>query len=88
MVFALNGLYQRSSWWTKGGKETMFEDVDAVTSLPSVTSPHSGFGSSFQVWGVGCVGWCRLWWECGWVSALVGGWVGGVCGWVSALNWG
>jgi len=49
VVFALNGLYQRSSWWTKGGKETMFEDVDAVTSLPSVTSPHSGFGSSFQV---------------------------------------
>jgi hypothetical protein len=49
LVFALNGLYQHRSWWRKGGKELMYEDIDAVTSMPSITSGRSQFGGSFQV---------------------------------------
>ena len=49
VLFALNGAYQHRSWWRKGGQETLWEDVDAITSLPSTTSQHSGFGRSFQV---------------------------------------
>jgi hypothetical protein len=49
VLFAVNGLYQHRSWWKKGGQETVWEDVDAITSLPSTTSTHSGFGRSFQV---------------------------------------
>jgi hypothetical protein len=60
VLFAVNGLYQHSAWWRKGGKETVFEDVDAVTSLPSTTSVRSGFGSSFQVGFVALAGMGRL----------------------------
>ncbi|WIA30684.1 hypothetical protein OEZ86_000756 [Tetradesmus obliquus] len=48
LVFALNGLYQHRTWWRKGGKETMYEEVDAQTSMPSITAGSSQFGGSFQ----------------------------------------
>jgi hypothetical protein len=49
LMFGVNGLYQHRTWWRKGGKETLFEDIDAVTSMPSMTSGRSQFGGSFQV---------------------------------------
>lgn len=49
VLFALNGLYQHRSWWVKGGKETVFADVDAT--LPSEIGHHPHFGGSFQVCG-------------------------------------
>lgn len=49
VLFALNGVFQYRSWWCKEGHETVFEDVDAITSLPSTTSSGSRFGGSFQV---------------------------------------
>ncbi|KAF6257134.1 amino acid permease-domain-containing protein [Scenedesmus sp. NREL 46B-D3] len=47
LVFAANGWYQHRTWWRKGGSETHFLDVDAVTSLPSMTGSHT-LGGSFQ----------------------------------------
>jgi hypothetical protein len=54
LMFCANGFYQHRTWWRKGGKETLFEDIDAVTSMPSITSGRSQFGGSFQVrmWGL------------------------------------
>jgi hypothetical protein len=50
LMFGVNGWYQHRTWWSKGGKETHFEDIDAVTSMPSTTSGRSlQFGGSFQV---------------------------------------
>jgi hypothetical protein len=49
LLFALNGAFQYRTWWRKGGQETEFEDVDAITRLPSVASSTGRFGGSFQV---------------------------------------
>jgi hypothetical protein len=54
VLFALNGLYQHRSWWIKGGKETVYQEVDPLDRLPSTTSStghHHRFGGSFQVLG-------------------------------------
>lgn len=49
VLFALNGLYQWKSWWAKGGKETAFQDIDALTTMPSLTKRPSVLGHNFQV---------------------------------------
>lgn len=49
VLFALNGVYQHNSWWKKGGKETVFMDVDPLDSLPSMRAERSRLGGSFQV---------------------------------------
>eukprot|EP00775_Hariotina_reticulata_P009041 gene9041-9212_t len=52
VMFALNGLYQHRSWWVKGGKETVYQEVEpaATDKLPSstLTVDHHHFGSSFE----------------------------------------
>jgi hypothetical protein len=48
LVFAANGWYQHRSWWHKGGSETHFLELDAATSMPSMTA-HEHLGGSFQV---------------------------------------
>jgi hypothetical protein len=55
VLFILNGLYQRSSWWNKGGKETLYEDVDPLERIPSRQERQiSRLGGSFQVGGATC----------------------------------
>lgn len=49
VIFAANGFYQHRSWWLKGGKETVFADVDSITRLPSTSGASNTFGRSFQV---------------------------------------
>lgn len=50
VLFLLNGFYQQRAWWNKGGKETVYEDVDPITvsSLPSFSTTSSRLGGSFQ----------------------------------------
>jgi hypothetical protein len=48
LVFAANGWYQHRSWWRKGGSDTHFMELDAATSMPSMTA-HGQLGGSFQV---------------------------------------
>lgn len=48
LFFAGNGWYQHRSWWLKGGRETHFEDVDAITNMPNM-SAHNQLGGSYQV---------------------------------------
>jgi hypothetical protein len=49
VIFAANGFYQHRSWWLKGGKETVFAEVDTITRLPSTSGASNTFGRSFQV---------------------------------------
>ncbi|KAI8467780.1 MAG: amino acid permease-domain-containing protein [Monoraphidium minutum] len=49
LMYAANGAFQYRSWWLKGGKDSAFEDVDAVTRAPSALSAGSVFGRSFMV---------------------------------------
>jgi hypothetical protein len=49
VIFAANGFYQHRSWWIKGGKETVFAEVDTITRLPSTSGASNTFGRSFQV---------------------------------------
>lgn len=49
LMFAANGLYQHQAWWRKGGKETMYEDVNALTRQPSALSGRLVLGHSFEV---------------------------------------
>jgi hypothetical protein len=48
LVFAANGWYQHRTWWRKGGSETHFMELDAATSMPSITG-HEHLGQSFEV---------------------------------------
>lgn len=48
LVYAANGWYQHRTWWRKGGNETHFLELDAHTSMPSMTG-HAELGGSFQV---------------------------------------
>ncbi|WIA40660.1 hypothetical protein OEZ86_004366 [Tetradesmus obliquus] len=47
LVYAANGWYQHRTWWCKGGNETHFLELDAHTSMPSMTG-HAELGGSFQ----------------------------------------